>query len=136
MTPVDHSNAPRRAAAEVPSITGLRLSPHGTEAALVNISETGLLAECRIRLMIGSRVQVLFEGGFTPTSSAGCVARCEVAAMGRDGALLYHIGIEFDAVIALGPPAMPPAPVDAVPEADMPLPVPPVVEPQIVHNRW
>jgi hypothetical protein len=37
----DQRSAVRRPAASVPGITGLRFSPHGIQATLVNISETG-----------------------------------------------------------------------------------------------
>lgn len=133
MTPADVGKPLRRPAAEVPSITGLRLSPHGAEASLVNISTTGLLAECTVRLKVASPVQVLFEGGFSPSSVAGRVARCEVASMGRDGVLRYHIGVEFSAPIVLDEaPAQP-----VRPEAE-PLPPPPhpTPVPQAVRNRW
>src|SRR6185295_6562997 len=57
--------APRIPASRIPSITGLRLSPHGTDAKLINISTSGLLAECNSRLKVGSTVAVLFEGTFS-----------------------------------------------------------------------
>ena len=91
----------RRAAAAMPNITGLQLLPQEVEASLVNISATGLLAESAARLQVGSSVTILFAGGFVPTSVAGRVARCEVAAMGRDGLLRYHLAIEFDDAVTL-----------------------------------
>jgi hypothetical protein len=96
---IEHRDATRYPASDVPSIKGLRLSPHGAEARLVNISVTGILAECTVRLKVGSAVTVLFEGGFHPISAAGRVARCQVSAMGRDGVLRYHVGIAFNAPI-------------------------------------
>ncbi len=99
--PVENRAAPRSAAALVPSVTGLHLSPHGADATLVNISATGLLAECRIRLKTGSTVTVSFEGTFEPSSAAGRVVRCSVATMSKNGGLLYHVGIAFDGRIAL-----------------------------------
>jgi hypothetical protein len=98
---VENRYAPRLVASQVPSITGLRLSPHGTSAVLVNISVNGILAECAVRLKTGSVVTVLFEGDFSPASVASRVARCAVSAMGSDGQLRYHIGIAFNAPIAL-----------------------------------
>jgi PilZ domain-containing protein len=94
-------NAPRYPASEVPSITGLRLSPHGAEATLVNISTTGLLAECAVRLKTGSTVTVQFEGTFTPTTVQGRVARCSVARVSNGGTLLYHVGLSFTEAITL-----------------------------------
>ena len=98
---VENRYAPRLLASQVPSIAGLRLSPHGAGAILVNISGSGLLAECTVRLKTGSAVTVLFEGDFSPASVASRVARCAVSAMGSDGLLRYHIGIAFSALIAL-----------------------------------
>jgi hypothetical protein len=93
----------RRLAASVPNITGLQLLPNGGQATLVNISPTGLLAESASRLQVGSSVQILFVGGFSPAIASGRVARCEVAAMGRDGLLRYHLAIEFDSTLPLEP---------------------------------
>jgi len=94
-------NAARFPASEVPSITGLRMSPHGAEATLVNISTTGLLAECAVRLKTGSTVTVQFEGTFTPATVNGRVARCSVSRVGNGGTLLYHVGLAFTDPIAL-----------------------------------
>lgn len=132
-------SAPRRPALHVPSITGLRLSPHGAEAKLVDISTTGLLAECTSRLKVGSSVAVLFEGGFAASSVVGRIARCAVASMGRDGVLRYHVGISFNKPIVLEPESesagarssAEAAPIEsAVPDL-VPAPAPPVV-----RNRW
>ena len=102
--------APRIAA--VPGITGLRLYPHRASAQLVNISTTGLLAESTAKVTVGSAVTVGFEGGFTPSTVPGRIVRCEVAAMGRDGMLRYHVAVEFDKPISLDGAAQPePAPV-------------------------
>lgn len=106
-------DAPRRPAAAVPSITSLRISPHGVEAALVNISGSGILAECSERLKPGSAVTVVFEGTFSPRTAEGRVARTTVSSMGKDGRLRYHVGISFTKPIALDP---------LVPEAAAPIP--------------
>src|SRR5439155_17679752 len=102
--PVENRTARRFVAALVPSITGLRLSPHGIDAKLVNISATGLLAECGMRLKVGSAVALSFEGTFTLSSTAARVVRCAVAAMSSNGGLLYHVGVHFDAPIAVDEP--------------------------------
>jgi hypothetical protein len=125
----------RRPAAEFPSITGLRLSPYGAKAALVDISTTGLLAECSVRLKVGSPVQVLFEGGFAQNPAAGRVARCEVAAMGRDGVLRYHAAVAFDAPIVIDELATAPT----IEPAAEPIPLIPTYQPAsrfIARNRW
>jgi len=136
---VEHRYAPRRLASQMPSIKGLRLSPHGADAILVNISSSGLLAECTVRLKTGSVVLVLFDGTFSPTSVASRVVRCAVSAMGRDGILRYHIGIAFDFPMALDAglelePARADTPhtlagSDATPSVSTPAPV-------SVRNRW
>jgi hypothetical protein len=128
-------SAPRVPASLVPSITGLRLSPHGAEAKLVDISTTGLLAECTSRLKVGSSVAVLFEGQFTIASIVGRIARCSVAAMGKDGVLRYHVGISFNKPIALDVPVPAAAAVPsttAVP-VDVAAAAP---APAVVRNRW
>jgi hypothetical protein len=108
-------NAPRIPAAEVPSITGLRMSPHGADATLVNISTSGLLAECGIRLKTGSTVTIQFEGTFEPATMQGRVARCSVARVTTGGALRYHVGLAFSAPISL--------PVDTARAAAAPAPI-------------
>jgi hypothetical protein len=136
VSPTDLSKPPRRPAADVPSITGLRLSPYGTDASLVDISTTGLLVECKMRLKVGSPVQVLFEGGFSPNSAACRVARCEVAAMGRDGILRYHIGIGFNSPIELDEAPVNPTSTEWAPSIpSMPPPVP-AAAPFVARNRW
>lgn len=136
MSSADHRKPLRRPAAAVSSITGLRFSPHGAEASLVNISTTGLLAECTMRLKVGSPLQVLFEGGFSPNSAQGRVARCEVAAMGRDSVLRYHIGIEFNSPIVLDDVSVEPAETElAADEYTGPIPDSSPVR-DLVRNRW
>jgi len=123
----ENRDAPRRPASAVPTITGLRLSPHGVEATLVNISESGLLAECGERLKPGSLVTVVFEGTFAPRSVESRVARNTVASMGKDGRLRYHVGIAFAKPISLGPDES--APPKPGPEG------PVLVQPP-ARNRW
>ena len=133
--------APRVPASQIPSIRGLRLSPHGADAKLVNISTSGLLAECASRLKVGSTVAVLFEGTFAESTVVGRIARCEVSTMGKDGVLRYFIGIDFNKPIDLGlgpAPEAQPQPVAAMPEPPRPRPVavPPPPAPAMVRNRW
>src|SRR5262249_27505614 len=130
---IDARKAVRRAAAEVPSITGLRISPHGLEATLVNISANGLLAECDEALKPGSQVSVAFEGGFSPSSVDGRVARTAVASTAPNGKLRYHVGIALKERIAvLDKPVAPGL------EVPRPLAVPPPSTPvrPVVRNRW
>jgi hypothetical protein len=106
MSPDAASTPARRPATSVTAITGLRFLPDRVPATLVNMSATGLLVECGTPLRVGTDTAVLFEGGFSPDTVTGRVARCEVAVMGRDGTLRYLIGVEFDAALGLSDEAM------------------------------
>lgn len=99
-----HSRAPRRPASAVPSITGLRISPPGFRATLVNISASGLLAEWGLPLKIGQAVTVVFESALTPHSAEAQVVRSSIASM-TSGSLRYHVGLAFTAPIAFEDPA-------------------------------
>jgi hypothetical protein len=130
----EHSAAPRRPASAVPSIKGLRISPPGVEATLVDISASGLLAECGIALKIGQAVTVDFEGTFSPQSLGAQVVRSAVASMTSVG-VRYHVGLAFTAPIAFedrpSPPPETSAENDAVQAA--------VADPppsEDIENRW
>ncbi len=118
----DLRDAPRRPASAVPSITGLLISPHGVDGTLVNISESGVLAECSERLKPGTAVTVVFEGTFAQRTAEGRVARSAVSSLGDDGRLRYHVGISFAKRIHL----------DAVRGAEAPGPK----DVPAVCNRW
>lgn len=141
---VEQAQAQRLTAAEVPSITGLRLKPHGAGAKLVNISASGLLTECTSRVKIGSTVAVLFEGDFPVQSIVGRIVRSEVASMGRDGVLRYHVAIAFNQPLAADVlPASTPAPAASAPAnpLDAPDPIAAIAAsvapaPVAVRNRW
>ena len=147
---VEARNAPRVPASAVPGIKSVRLSPHGTEATLLNISASGALVECTSRIRLGTAVTTVFEGTFSPATIEGRVARSSVANVSKKGVLQYHIGIAFNSRIAIGtPPAVeqspavepvlaaanpqPQAPETAgtTPPAQTAAPVPPVL-----RNRW
>jgi hypothetical protein len=80
----------------VRDITGVRFLPDRAPAALVNMSQTGLLVESTVRQRVGSQIALAFEGGFEPDAVTGRVVRCEVAEMRPDGVLQYHTAVEFD----------------------------------------
>jgi hypothetical protein len=84
----------------VPSIKGLRISPPGSKATLVDISASGLLAEWGVALKIGQAVTVNFEGTFEPQSVEAQVVRSSVASMTSAG-IRYHLGLAFTSAIAL-----------------------------------
>jgi hypothetical protein len=99
--PVEGRSAPRIPASAVPEIKGVRLSPHGTEATLLNISASGVLVECTSRFRLGTAVTTVFDGRFSPSTIEGRVARSSVANVSKKGVLQYHIGIAFNKPIAL-----------------------------------
>jgi len=145
-SPAEARHAPRRPATDVPEITRLRISPRGTEAALVNISTSGLLVECSEGLRPRSQVTVVFEGGFSPSSVEGRVARCAVASVTPKGTLRYHVGIAFSKPIALpdnsavaGTGAQPTAPKEApvhTKSEASPQSAAPANTESPVRNRW
>ena len=96
----EHSPAPRKSASGMPSILGLRISPPGSKATLIDISASGLLAEWGVALKIGQAVTVNFEGTFVPQSVEAQVVRSSVASMTPAG-VRYHVGLAFTAAIAL-----------------------------------
>jgi hypothetical protein len=98
---VEGRSAPRLPASAVPGIKGVRLSPHGTEATLMNISASGILVECVSRLRLGTAVTAVFDGTFSPATIEGRVARSSVANVSKKGVLQYHIGIAFNKPIVL-----------------------------------
>jgi hypothetical protein len=128
VTSDERRTALRQPAALMPSITSLRLSPGGGEASLVNISSTGALVRCSTRLLPGTAVTVLFEGGFSPESIKSKVVRCFVADICRPAGLSYHIGLHFNSPIQLEE-----HPVETR-QAEAPVPSPPVAP--ILENRW
>ena len=84
----------RRPASAVPSIRGLRISPPGFRATLVNISSTGLLAEWGLSLKIGQAVTVAFEGASTPPPAEARVVRSAIVSTSPAG-LRYHLALAF-----------------------------------------
>jgi hypothetical protein len=126
----ENRGSPRRPASAVPSITALTLS--GAQATLINISATGLLAECKAPLKNGTSVKVALEGTFALPSIEGRVVRTSVVSMTASG-LLYCVAISFRASIDLDAGATPQSQPDAiatlVAAADMPAP-------SLLVNRW
>lgn len=100
----ERRTATRLPATAVPTITGVRLSPVGSEATLVNISSSGVLVRCLTRLLPGTPVTVVFDGTFKPASIKGKVMRCLVADICKPAGLSYHIGIAFNITIDLDVP--------------------------------
>src|SRR5206468_11015511 len=62
--------SPRVPASAVPGIKGVRLSPHGTEATLMNISASGILVECVSRLRLGTAVTTVLDRKSTRLNSS------------------------------------------------------------------
>ena len=124
-TGIDARLDTRYPASAVPSIVCVRLSP-GDAVELVNISKSGVLVEGRTRFVPGTRVAVIFEGGFTPPSIKAKVIRCQVSSI-VGGALRYHSGIQFERRLdvldaqALAQPSRAPEPASAT-HASQPAP--------------
>ena len=131
-TDAERRTATRHPAAAMPAITGVRLSPVGSGAQLVNISTTGVLVRCSSRLMPGTAVTVLFEGTFAPPPVKATVVRCLVADIGRGAGLSYHVGIAFKTTIDIGEEPAPPAAAVAPAPVEEPEPA----RPQVLVNRW
>jgi len=143
--------ARRRRASHVPEITGIRLTPTGGDATLVNISSSGVLVECDSRVAPRTLLTVRFLGTFSPASAEGRVARCLVAGIGKDGAIRYHIGIAFTQLIPFDVEDVPATSVSStqpsLPQPPQePAPLPQVVpeattvyislDSEPVRNRW
>jgi hypothetical protein len=141
--PADAAIDPRFPAAAFPTITSVRLSP-GDAVELVNISKSGVLVEGRTRFVPGTRVTVIFEGGFTPPSHKGKVVRCQVSSI-SGGALRYQSGIQFEKKLEALDPHVPAAAPDSgtasraaaphVPGVVPGLPAP-ASTPRRPANRW
>ena len=131
-TTLGSRSAVRHLASQVPSITAIRLSPHGADATLVNISTSGVLVVSTYRFRLAAPVTVVFDGTFSPKSVEGRIARSSVAGVSKTGVLRYHIGIVFDDPTALREALEPvdPPPTSA-PEPQVVAPPPPVLV-----NRW
>jgi hypothetical protein len=126
----ENRRSPRKSASLVPSITGVRLSPVGGEAVLVNISATGILARCPTRVRPETAVNVLFEGGFSPAVVPSRIVYCVVAQIDGSGKLWFDLGIAFRQTIELGDA---PAPFEAaaiVPPTDT------APSSSLAVNRW
>ena len=127
----ERRTATRHPASGMTSITGVRLSPGGGEATLVNISSTGALVRCPTKLLPGTTITMTFDGTFSPSSIKGKVVRCFVADICRPAGLAYHIGIAFNQAIQLDEDEKEPVE-DLKPDAAIP---PPPAAPVLV-NRW
>ena len=130
-SPIERRSSAKRRVSQVPSITGLRLSPCGGEASLVNISTSGVLVKINVRLLPGTVVTVVFDGTFSPSSVKSRVARCLVADIDSSGVIWYNVGIAFNEPIALGDMS--------VGTHVQPEPVQPIqteAVPVVLTNRW
>jgi PilZ domain len=129
---VERRIAFRHPASTVPSITGVRISPAGGEASMVNISTTGVLARCRTRLLPGTSVTVNFDGTSQLGSVKAKVVRCLVADIDSSG-MSYHIGMAFNAPVhdVAETPRTEPEP--AAPKLTV---VPAAPTPATLTNRW
>jgi hypothetical protein len=137
----DERPARRYPASAFPGIRGIRLTPPGAAATLVNLSASGMLVECAARLPSDITVTAHIAGSFVPIAIEGRVVRFEVAGIGPDGALRYHFALAFQAPIALAPMLEPladaPEPQPGLPSEAMLLQAedtPPGMP--VLRNRW
>jgi hypothetical protein len=125
---------PRFPGTSVPGITAVRLSP-GDAVDLLNMSKSGVLVEGKTRFVPGTRVTIIFEGGFTPAQVKGKVVRCQVSSI-SGGALRYQSGIQFekrlDQPIGDTTPAAAPQKETAAPSKKSAA----AAERKLVVNRW
>jgi len=121
-------------ASAVPAITSVRLSP-GDAVELVNISKSGVLVEGRTRFVPGTRVTVIFDGGFTPANIKGKVVRCQVSSI-SGGALRYQSGIQFEKRLDVLEPQVPAHATAPPSPGPVAVPPPPAAVPRRVVNRW
>lgn len=129
---IENRRAVRKAAALVPAITCVRLSPVGGEAVLVNISATGVLVRCMTRVRPDTAVNVVFEGGFSPAIVQSRIVRSVVAQIDAAGRLWFDLGIAFNKAIPFGE-----ATETRNEKSSTPLePRPSTNAPQPVMNRW
>ena len=118
----------------MPSIKGLRISPPGVEATLIDISASGLLAEWGVALKIGQAVTVDFEGTFSPQSLGAQVVRSAIASM-TSGGVRYHVGLAFTAPIAFED-TPPPPPETSAENDEVQTAVADPLQPDDIENRW
>jgi len=125
----------RHLAASFPEISGVRLTPVGGDAVLVNLSSTGVLVECASRVAVGTALTVGFVGSFTPASVVSRVARCEVSGIAGDGSLRFHLGIAFDSRLALDDDDTAAARAPELVASALPV-AGPSPRPVLLRNRW
>jgi hypothetical protein len=118
----------------VPSIKSLRISPPGSQATLIDISESGLLAEWGVAIKLGEEVTVDFEGTCSPQSVGAHVVRSAVASMTAEG-IRYHVGLAFTAPIAFEDKSPPPGD-NSADNGAVPTAVVDRLEPDDIENRW
>ena len=91
----DRRGAPRHAADRLPWIKGVRVA-NIEDARLINVSSTGVLVQCRARLLPGNETVLQFVGSGNRFRVKGQVVRCEVAHVRAEGTLQYEVAVAFD----------------------------------------
>jgi hypothetical protein len=136
---VEKRRAARIAAALLPSITGLRLSPCGGKTLLVNLSGSGAAVKSDTKQLLGTVVTMNLEGTFSPSSIKGKVVRCGVTAI-DSGVIWYQLGILFNDPISIEQHVGHVERVEHVEPVAQAEPVwappPPLEAPARLSNRW
>ena len=131
---------PRHRPEAVPEIAAIRLSP-GDTGQLVNISASGLLMESHTRYAPGGRVTIHFEGPIATKQIKGRIVRCQVSAIGENGALQYQTAVAFNGRLSLAVNDVKPsintgAEAEALPAASSSASAEEPEDPYETLNRW
>jgi hypothetical protein len=125
------------ARAPLSGVTVVKLSPYGATARIVRIDDAVASVECTVRLKVGAPVQATFEGHDGSRTVPGRVMRTEVASMGRDGLIRYHVSLAFEHALPIADWSAPAtAGADPRVTAMAGATAPAAVTVQTVRNRW
>jgi hypothetical protein len=95
----ERRKSPRRRTVAEHGIETARVRP-GREAAVLNVSNGGMLIETIHRLLPGTTIELQLWLANRRMSISGCVLRSTVASLCR-GPVLYHGAVAFDRPLAL-----------------------------------
>ena len=97
---VERRTAPRLPRHKVPGIGSITLHPR-EPAELLNISSTGLLVSCMLRLLPDSTAKFVLRGFDEEVVVTGRVVRSQVLSVGGDKGIAYETAIHCDSTLDL-----------------------------------
>ena len=97
---IERRTAPRLARDAVPGIGSVTLHPR-EPAELLNISSTGLLVSCTLRLLPNSTARFVLRGFDEEVVVTGRVVRSQVLSVGGDEGVTYETAIRSDCTLDL-----------------------------------